>query len=269
VTGDNPSLLTLPVRREDESEMTTAKSRVNVGKPIDVDQSTIYQRYGKRLIDASLSFVALVVLCPLFAVVGMMLKWTSPGPILYLQDRVGRGGRIFKIAKFRSMVVGADKNGLGITVSGDARVTRFGAFLRKSKIDEFPQFWNVLKGEMSLVGPRPELPQYVSGYTPEQRLVLRVPPGITDPASIRYRHEEAVLATSQNPDDFYRAVILPDKLAINLQYIRDISMYSDIKCVIQTMTSLFKQPKISTSAQIAGNSTRPAALSPGKKSRTQ
>ena len=269
MTGDNPSLLTLPVRREDESEMTAAKSRVKAGTPIDVEQTTIYQRYGKRLIDASLSFVALLVLGPLLAVVGIIIKWTSRGSILYRQDRVGRGGRIFKIAKFRSMVVGADKNGLGITVSGDARVTRFGAFLRKSKIDEFPQLWNVLKGDMSLVGPRPELPQYVSGYTPEQRLVLQVRPGITDPASIRYRHEEAVLATSQNPDDFYRAVILPDKLAINLQYIRDISMYSDIKCVIQTMTSLFKQPKILTSAQIAGNPTRPAALSAGKKSRTQ
>jgi lipopolysaccharide/colanic/teichoic acid biosynthesis glycosyltransferase len=268
VTGDNPSLLTLPVRREDESEMTAAKSRVNVGTPIVVDQSTIYQRYGKRLIDASLSFVALVVFCPLFAIVGIMIKWTSPGPVLYWQDRVGRGGRIFKIAKFRSMVVGADKKGLGITISGDARVTRFGAFLRKSKIDEFPQLWNVLKGEMSLVGPRPELPQYVSAYTPEQRLVLQLRPGITDPASIRYRHEEAVLATSQNPDEFYRGVILPDKLATNLQYIRNISVYSDIKCVIHTMTSLFKQPTILSSEQISGDPTRSADLSAGKKLRT-
>jgi lipopolysaccharide/colanic/teichoic acid biosynthesis glycosyltransferase len=269
VTGDNPSLLTLPVRPEHQSETTAAKFRVDLGAPVDVDKTTIYLRCGKRLIDASLSFVAIVLLCPLFAIVGMMIKWTSPGPILYWQDRVGRGGRIFKIAKFRSMVVGADKNGLGITVSGDARVTRFGAFLRKSKIDEFPQLWNVLKGEMSLVGPRPELPQYVSAYTPEQRLVLQVRPGITDPASIRYRHEEAVLAMNPNPDKFYRHVILPDKLAINIQYIRDISMYSDIKCVIQTMTSLFKQPTILASEPIAGKPTRPAVLSAGKKSRTQ
>jgi lipopolysaccharide/colanic/teichoic acid biosynthesis glycosyltransferase len=248
--------------------MTAAKSRVTVGALIDVDQTTIYQRYGKRLIDASLSFVALLVLCPLFAIVGIIIKCTSPGPVLYWQDRVGRGGRIFKIAKFRSMVVGADKKGLGITISGDARVTRVGVFLRKSKIDEFPQLWNVLNGEMSLVGPRPELSQYVSAYTPEQRLVLQVRPGITDPASIRYRHEEAVLATSQNPDEFYRDVILPDKLTINLQYIREISVYSDIKCVIHTMTSLFKQPTILSSEQISGDSARSADLSTGKKLRT-
>jgi lipopolysaccharide/colanic/teichoic acid biosynthesis glycosyltransferase len=268
VIGDNPSLLTRPVRSEDQSEMTPAKSRVNVGALIDVDQTTIYQRYGKRLIDASLSFVALLVLCPLFAIVGIIIKCTSPGPVLYWQDRVGRGGRIFKIAKFRSMVVGADNKGLGITISGDGRVTRVGVFLRKSKIDEFPQLWNVLKGEMSLVGPRPELSQYVSAYTPEQRLVLQARPGITDPASVRYRHEEAVLATSQNPDEFYRGVILPDKLAINLQYIREISVYSDIKCVIHTMTSLFKQPTILSSEQISGDAARSADLSTGKKLRT-
>ena len=268
MTGDNPSLLTLPVRSEDQSEMTAAKSRVNLGALIDVDQTTIYQRCGKRLIDATLSFVALLVLCPLFAVVGIIIKCTSPGPVLYWQDRVGRAGRIFKIAKFRSMVVGADQKGLGITISGDARVTRVGGFLRKSKIDEFPQLWNVLKGEMSLVGPRPELSQYVAAYTPEQRLVLQVRPGITDPASIRYRHEEAVLATSQNPDEFYRGVILPDKLAINLEYIREISAYSDIKCVIHTMTSLFKQPTILSSEQISGDSARSADLSAEKKLRT-
>jgi lipopolysaccharide/colanic/teichoic acid biosynthesis glycosyltransferase len=228
----------------------------------------MYQRYGKRLIDASVSFVALVVLCPLFAVVGLAIKWTSPGPIFYWQDRVGRCGKIFKIAKFRSMVVDAEKKGLGITVSGDARVTRFGAFLRKSKIDEFPQLWNVLKGEMSLVGPRPELPQYVSSYTPEQQLVFRVRPGITDPASIRYRHEEAILAVSQDPDHYYRNVVLPDKLALNIRYIRDISIFSDIKCVIQTITSLFMQHTALSSEQISGHPSRPAALSTEKKSRS-
>src|SRR6202011_3461476 len=230
------------------------------GMPSDSSQESTYRRYGKRIIDASLSFVGVALLCPLFAVVGILVKCTSSGPILYWQERVGWGGKIFRIAKFRSMVVDAEKKGLGITVSGDSRVTRFGAFLRRSKIDEFPQLWNVLTGEMSLVGPRPELPQYVSAYTPEQRLVLQARPGITDPASIRYRHEEAILATSQNPDEFYRGVILPDKLAINLQYIRDISVYSDIKCVIQTMTSLFKQPTILSSEQLSGDSTRSADL---------
>jgi lipopolysaccharide/colanic/teichoic acid biosynthesis glycosyltransferase len=154
VPGDSPSLRALAVRSEDKSDLKAPRSRVKAGSPIDVRHRQMYERYGKRLIDASASFVALVVLCPFFAVVGIIIKCTSPGPMLYWQDRVGRGGRIFKIAKFRSMVVGADKKGLGITVSGDARITRFGAFLRKSKIDEFPQFWNVLKGEMSLASIR-------------------------------------------------------------------------------------------------------------------
>src|SRR4029077_2271435 len=126
------------------------------------------------------SLLALLVLCPFLLIVGILVKWTSPGPMLYWQGRVGRNGQIFKIAKFRSMIANADKQGLGITVSGDARVTGFGAFLRKSKIDELPQLWNVLSGSMSFVGPRPELPQYVANYTPEQRQVLSVRPGITD-----------------------------------------------------------------------------------------
>ena len=138
----------------------------------------MYRRYGKRLIDATLSLVGLLILCPFLLLVGILVKWTSPGPILYWQERVGRDGYIFKIVKFRSMVANADKQGLGITVSGDARVTGFGAFLRMSKIDELPQLWNVLTGNMSLVGPRPELPRYVADYTPEQRQVLSVRPGI-------------------------------------------------------------------------------------------
>jgi lipopolysaccharide/colanic/teichoic acid biosynthesis glycosyltransferase len=140
------------------------------------------------------------------------------------------------------MVADAEKKGPGITASGDARVTGFGAILRKSKIDELPQLWTVLKGEMSLVGPRPELPQFVMNYTPEQRLVLCVRPGITDIASIRYRHEEAILAASENSEEFYRNVVLPDKLGLNIEYIRDITLYVDIKLVIQTLTSLFEQP---------------------------
>src|SRR5207245_11311 len=151
---------------------------------------------------------ALVLLFPFLVVVGILVKYTSPGPVLYSQDRVGRGGKLFRIAKFRSMIAGADQKGPTITSSGDARVTRFGAILRKSKIDEIPQLWNVLKGEMSLVGPRPELPAYVASYAPEQRRVLCVSPGITDIASIRYRHEEGILGQSDNPDEYYRNVVM-------------------------------------------------------------
>jgi lipopolysaccharide/colanic/teichoic acid biosynthesis glycosyltransferase len=187
------------------------------------------------------SAVALTALCPLFLVIGILTRCTSRGPALYWQARVGRDGKIFRIAKFRSMVVDADRSGPAITASGDSRITSFGAFLRKTKIDELPQFWNVFKGEMSIVGPRPELPQYVSGYSPSQRWVLSVRPGITDTASIRYRHEEAILAASPNPDQFYRQVVLPNKLVINLEYIRDISLRTDIVLVAQTWTSLFAQ----------------------------
>jgi lipopolysaccharide/colanic/teichoic acid biosynthesis glycosyltransferase len=227
----------------------------------------MYRRYGKRLIDATLSLVALLILCPFLLLVGILVKWTSPGPILYWQERVGRDGQTFKIAKFRTMVANADKQGLGITVSGDARVTDFGAFLRMSKIDELPQLWNVLTGSMSLVGPRPELPRYVSDYTEEQRKVLSVRPGITDPASIRYRHEESILARSDDPELYYRNVVLPDKLVLNLQYVRDISLPVDIKLVVQTMTSLFKQPTNSNSAQILIDGTSSTAFSGDKNSR--
>jgi lipopolysaccharide/colanic/teichoic acid biosynthesis glycosyltransferase len=137
------------------------------------------------------------------------------------------------------MVVDADKKGPHITSSGDCRVTLFGAVLRKYKIDEFPQLWNVLKGEMSLVGPRPELPCYVANYNQDQRGVLCVRPGITDLASIRYRHEEEVLAKSANPEEFYRTVVLPHKLDLNLNYIEKMSFLFDIKLIIQTLKSIF------------------------------
>jgi lipopolysaccharide/colanic/teichoic acid biosynthesis glycosyltransferase len=227
----------------------------------------MYRRYGKRLIDATLSLMALLILCPFLLLVGIFVKWTSPGPILYWQERVGRDGRIFAIVKFRSMVANAEKQGLGITVSGDARVTGFGAFLRMSKIDELPQLWNVLTGKMSLVGPRPELPQYVSEYTPEQRHVLSVRPGITDLASIRYRYEESILARNDNPEQYYRNVVLPDKLALNLKYVQNISLPVDMKLIILTITSLFKQPMHSNAAHSLIDGTSPAAFSGDRNSR--
>lgn len=227
----------------------------------------MYRRYGKRLIDATLSLMALIVLSPILVIVGILIKCSSPGAILYWQDRVGRDGRIFKIAKFRSMVADADRRGSGITVSGDPRVTSLGAFLRVTKIDELPQLWNVLTGQMSLVGPRPELPQYVANYTMEQRRVLSVRPGITDHASIRYRYEESILAQSDDPEQHYRNVVLPDKLALNLQYVRDMSLPVDIKLVIQTITSLFKQPTHLTSKHSFTTGTTAAVFHGDKNSR--
>ncbi len=140
--------------------------------------------------------------------------------------------------KFRSMVAGAERVGLGITSSGDTRVTCAGITLRRLKIDELPQLWNVVKGEMSLVGPRPELPEYVASYDPQQRRVLDVRPGITDIASIRFRHKEELLHHSPDSDRFYREVLLPQKLALNLEYMQKISLSFDVYLIFQTLVSL-------------------------------
>jgi lipopolysaccharide/colanic/teichoic acid biosynthesis glycosyltransferase len=199
----------------------------------------IYAQYGKHALDVFSSAIGLLILSPLLVIIACCLKLGSHGPILYRQIRIGQDGRRFQILKFRSMVVDASKRGLGITVSGDGRVTRVGRFLRRHKLDELPQLWNVLRGDMSLVGPRPELPIYVAGYTPAQRLVLSARPGITDPASLAYRHEEELLAGQQNPEEFYRSQVLPDKLARNVHYIQTISLQEDLRIILETVVSSF------------------------------
>jgi lipopolysaccharide/colanic/teichoic acid biosynthesis glycosyltransferase len=198
-----------------------------------------YARIGKRAFDLLISLLALIVLSPVLLAIAVVVKLTSPGPVFYRQNRVGRDARIFQIIKFRSMTVDADRHGRGITVAGDERVTRAGRILRETKLDELPQLWNIVKGDMSLVGPRPEIPSYVALYTREQLGVLGVAPGITDIASIRYRHEEKVLERSSNPDEFYRCVILPHKLSLNLGYIEQMSFLLDLKLIVQTLRSIF------------------------------
>ncbi len=198
-----------------------------------------YARFGKRAFDLFISLLALIVLSPVLLAIAVLVKLTSAGPILYKQNRVGRDARIFQIIKFRSMRVDADRHGWGITVAGDERVTRAGRVLRETKLDELPQLWNIVKGDMSFVGPRPEIPSYVALYTREQLGVLSVAPGITDIASIRYRHEEKVIERSSNPDQFYRRVILPHKLSLNLQYIEQMSFSLDLKLIAQTLRSIF------------------------------
>jgi lipopolysaccharide/colanic/teichoic acid biosynthesis glycosyltransferase len=198
-----------------------------------------YCRVWKRFIDLVGSLIGLILLFPFLILVGLLVKCSSRGPALYWQVRVGLDGQHFRIAKFRSMVAGAERIGPAITSSGDARITQLGSLLRKCKVDELPQLWNVLKGEMSLVGPRPELPRYVAEYSEREKLVLSVRPGITDPASIRYRHEEQVLAKSGNPEEFYKRVVLRDKLALNLGYVRQISFALDMRILLQTLRSLF------------------------------
>ena len=199
----------------------------------------VYTKWGKRALDIAISLLGLLVLLPLFAFIGCIVKLTSPGGIFYRQTRIGRGGRCFQILKFRSMVIGGTNKGLEITVSGDSRVTSVGRVLRRYKLDELPQLWNVLRGDMSLVGPRPELPIYVAAYREDQRQVLVVRPGITDPASLAYRREEEILANHKDPERFYRTQVLPDKLARNLVYLQAISLKTDVRIIFETVLSSF------------------------------
>ena len=195
----------------------------------------------KRVFDVIASGLGLVLLSPLFLIIAIWVKADSPGPVFYRQTRVGRGNRDFRLFKFRSMRVGSDKKGL-ITVGGhDPRVTRSGYYIRKYKLDELPQLINVFIGDMSLVGPRPEVRKYVDLYTPQQLHVLDVRPGITDLASIRYRNENELLEQAADPEQYYREVVMQDKLRINSEYIADRSFFKDIKIIFLTFWAIVKR----------------------------
>ena len=195
---------------------------------------SFYRKVGKRALDSIVSFAGLVLASPVLLVVAALVKSTSPGPALFWQERVGLGGLAFRIVKFRTMCRDADQRGPAITSADDARVTTVGRWLRRLKLDELPQLWNVLKGEMSLVGPRPEVPRYVESYSSAYRRVLTVRPGITDPASIAYRREEDLLAGRADLDRYYREVVLPDKLTKNLEYLDRMSFTYDLLLLIRT-----------------------------------
>lgn len=189
----------------------------------------------KRLFDIVCSFLGLVFLSWLFVIVALWVGLSSKGGVFYRQRRVGRFGKDFTLWKFRSMRVNSDTKGL-LTVGGrDSRITSAGVFIRKYKLDELPQLFNVLKGDMSFVGPRPEVRKYVDLYTEEQMRVLSVRPGITSPASIKYRNENDILAREDDPEKYYIDVIMQDKLAIELDYIDHQSMITDIKLIFQTI----------------------------------
>ncbi len=192
----------------------------------------------KRLFDILASGLGLLCLSPLFAILAIWIKADSRGPVFYRQVRVGRGNRDFRIFKFRSMRPDSDKGRL-ITVGGhDPRVTRSGYYIRKYKLDELPQLINVFIGDMSLVGPRPEVRRYVNMYSPEQMRVLEVRPGITSLASIRYRNENEILAASDDPDRTYVEKVMPDKLAIDLEYVADASLINDIRLIFSTFREI-------------------------------
>lgn len=195
----------------------------------------------KRIFDIVASGIGLILLCPLFIILTIWIKCDSIGPVFYKQVRVGRNNMDFQLFKFRSMRVGSDKKGL-ITVGGhDPRITRSGYYIRKYKLDEFPQLINVFKGDMSLVGPRPEVRKYVDMYTEEQMHVLDVRPGITDLASIRYRNENELLERVNDPDKYYVEVIMPDKLRINLEYVARHSFTFDIRLIFQTFRAIVSE----------------------------
>ena len=189
----------------------------------------------KRLFDIVMSFIGLVLLSPIFLVIAIWIKLDSKGPVFYKQTRVGKDSKDFKIFKFRSMRQGSDKQGL-ITVGGrDPRVTNSGYYIRKYKLDEFPQLINVFLGDMSIVGPRPEVRKYVDLYTEEQLKVLSVRPGITDIASIKYRNENELLEKAEDADKMYIEIIMPDKLKYNLEYINKKSFIYDIRLIFETL----------------------------------
>lgn len=192
----------------------------------------------KRLFDILFSLIVLTIGLPFALIIALLIVADSKGRVFYRQSRVGRNNVDFQLYKFRTMCSGADKGSL-ITVGGDdARITKVGRFLRKFKIDEFPQFLNILKGEMSIVGPRPEVRKYVDMYTPEQMRVLSVRPGLTDYASIRYVNENELLATSPDPEKTYIEEIMPDKLNLNLKYIDEQSIWVDMKIIFKTMKAI-------------------------------
>ncbi|MBQ2397234.1 MAG: sugar transferase [Bacteroidales bacterium] len=189
----------------------------------------------KRLFDITASFFGIIILSPLLIFIGLWVGLSSKGGVFYKQIRVGKNNKDFKLYKFRSMRVNSDKQGLLTVGSKDSRITKAGYFIRKYKIDELPQLFNVLKGDMSFVGPRPEVRRYVDLYSKEQMKVLSVRPGITDPASIKYRNENDILSSQSNPEEYYIQHIMPDKLKINIDYINTQTFIKDIKIIFQTI----------------------------------
>jgi lipopolysaccharide/colanic/teichoic acid biosynthesis glycosyltransferase len=193
----------------------------------------------KRATDLLASSVALIVLAPLFLLIALLVGCTSRGPILFRQERVGLDGRPFRILKFRTMRPGT---GLPITGSGDRRITPVGRILRRAKLDELPQLFNVWRGEMSIVGPRPEVPVYVAGYGAQERRVLDVRPGLTDPATLEYRDEERILGRvpPEDRERYYVAEILPRKLRLNLVYVEKATFAGDLRLVAKTLGAIVR-----------------------------
>lgn len=199
----------------------------------------------KRFFDILFSFIGLLLLQPLFIVIAIMIKVDSTGPVFFRQGRVGKNFRRFIIYKFRTMVEDAEKKGLRITSGGDSRITRVGRILRRFKIDELPQLFNVLKGDMSLVGPRPEVIKYVEWYKADYERILSIRPGITDISSMTFRNEESILQGVDDPEHYYVHVLLPEKMRLAREYIQNVSFFYDVKLIFKTLYRVIFQLKYS------------------------
>ena len=216
--------------------MVSATSKINLS-----DHTLKGASPARRVLDVVVAIPAVIVLLPVFVVVAAWIKLDSRGPVFFLQERVGLGGRSFRIFKFRTMVIDAEQRGTQITIGRDPRITSSGHFLRKYRLDELPQLFNVLKGEMSIVGPRPEVPRYVAFYSDEQRQILNFRPGLTSPATIEFSNESEVLSQNADPADpeaYYRTEIMPAKLAIDLHYSLCATVWSDCAVIARTLVRL-------------------------------
>lgn len=192
----------------------------------------------KRLFDIIVSLILLILLSPVFLVISIMIKTDSKGPVMFRQVRVTQYGKTFRIFKFRTMVTNAEKLGTQVTVDNDSRITKTGNRLRKCRLDEIPQLLNILKGEMSFVGTRPEVEKYVNCYTPEMMATLLLPAGVTSTASIAYKDEDRLLKDAVSPDDVYVKQILPEKMKYNLEYLKNFGFFYDIRVMIRTVTAV-------------------------------
>ena len=188
----------------------------------------------KRIIDVFFSLLGLVILFPIFLFLFVLIRSTSEGPGFFIQDRVGKDGKLFKMIKFRTMYILQDSSS-SISIKGDSRVTKIGVFMRKYKLDELPELINVLFGHMSLVGPRPDVPGYADKLLGKERDILKIRPGITGPASVKYFNEEEILSSHENPQEYNDEVIYPDKVRINLDYYNNQSIWLDIKIIFATI----------------------------------
>jgi len=204
-------------------------------------QNKFYLKYGKRIFDFFSSLIGIFLFLPFYFIIGILIKIEDKGPILYKSRRIGQNFKPFFLLKFRSMIVNAEKIGPLITKDKDSRITKIGKFLRKTKLDEFPQLFNVLKGEMSIVGPRPMVEEHVKVFKKEYEEILKIKPGLTDYATIRFINEEEILNGSQNFKEEYYQNILPRKVELNRKYLREIGFLTDLKLIFITINKLVKK----------------------------